>query len=250
MQDLADRLDRLDLSLFSHAPSQSTDGDKQSWLAVQRAIRAEGYSYLEIGSYLGGSIQQHVVDPLCQSIASIDNRPLKAPDSRGSVEYHNNSTELMLKYLNAINSDGTKKIKTFECNAAKMNVRDLPMRADYCFIDGEHTNSAVASDFAFCLQASAPNAAICLHDARIIHPAIRKILSELGSSGVKFSAGRLAGDTFGIFLGNCKAASDPFIQKYLGNSETFFRHMRIRHAIKAIMPRQIHSAMKALFPAP
>ena len=42
-----------------------------SWLAVQRAMRRNGYSYLEIGSYLGGSLQQHLSgDPLPPRVAA------------------------------------------------------------------------------------------------------------------------------------------------------------------------------------
>ena len=59
------RIERLDLSLFDSVPTQSTAGDRLSWLALQRAVRGAtpGYTYLEIGSYNGGSIQQHLLDP-------------------------------------------------------------------------------------------------------------------------------------------------------------------------------------------
>lgn len=70
-------LNDLDLELFAVIPSQSTDDDKRSLLAVQRRTRelAGNYSYLEIGSYLGGSIQPHLLDSKCKSIWSIDKRP-------------------------------------------------------------------------------------------------------------------------------------------------------------------------------
>ena len=81
MNAFAARLDTLDTSLFAHIRSQSTDDDKRTWLALQRAVRRlKGpYSYLEIGSYLGGSIQPYLVDPLCRRIYSIDRRPLERP---------------------------------------------------------------------------------------------------------------------------------------------------------------------------
>ena len=78
----------LDLGLFEKISSQSSDDDKQSLLACQLATRelAGAYHYLEIGSYLGGSIQPHLLDRHCAKIYSIDKRPLNQPDERG-VDY-------------------------------------------------------------------------------------------------------------------------------------------------------------------
>src|SRR4051794_16482548 len=93
------RLERLDLSLFEAIPSESYPGDRRSWLALQHAVRRApaGYTYLEIGSHLGGSLQQHLVDPRCRRIFSIDKRPLVQPDDRGVVwHYDGNSTARML----------------------------------------------------------------------------------------------------------------------------------------------------------
>ena len=60
-----ERIEQLDLSLFSHVASQTTVEDQRSLLAIQAAIRRSfpAYVYLEIGSHKGGSIQPHVVDP-------------------------------------------------------------------------------------------------------------------------------------------------------------------------------------------
>lgn len=252
MQDqLNSRLARLDLSLLSTIPTQSVDDDRRSWLAVQRSIRADGYHYLEIGSYLGGSVQQHLVDPQCLSIVSIDNRPFDPPDARNHpVEYDDNSTEGMLARLRVIDAGALAKITTFECDASKIDPAKLPAPPDFCFIDGEHTQEAVISDFNFCLKVCSPDAAICLHDARIIHPGIKSILSSLEIGNIKFSAGRLPGDTFGIFLRNCPVVQDPFIRPHLGDASPFFRHMRARHFFKALLPRGAHSAIRRIFPAP
>ena len=68
----------LDLELFNKIHSSTTAGDKRSLLAVQNAIRAlkRPYTYLEIGSHLGGTIQPHLLDPRCSKIYSIDKRRL------------------------------------------------------------------------------------------------------------------------------------------------------------------------------
>src|SRR5262249_2545195 len=99
------RLEALDLSLFQAIPSQSSAEDRRAWLAVQRSVRrSSGYTYLEIGSYQGGSIQQHLVDPLCRRIISIDKRPLiPIPDDRGQyVEYKVVSTAQMMDDLRKV----------------------------------------------------------------------------------------------------------------------------------------------------
>ena len=95
----------LDLKLFEKIESQSTEPDKQSLLALQSAVRElrPGYRYLEIGSYLGGSIQPHLLDDKCGHIYSLDKRPLQQPDARGfDYRYLNNSTERMLENLRSV----------------------------------------------------------------------------------------------------------------------------------------------------
>src|SRR5436309_9076337 len=95
MADFDNAIAALDLSLFEKIESQSTDEDKRSLLACQSAVRdlRPEYTYLEIGSYLGGSIQPHLVDERCKRIVSIDKRPPRQPDARGvDYEYLNNST--------------------------------------------------------------------------------------------------------------------------------------------------------------
>src|SRR5215207_9651998 len=99
MQDFESAIKDLDLKLFSRIPSQSSDSDKRSLLAIQAAVRElrETYVYLEIGSYLGGRIQPYLPDDRCSKIYSIDKRPSVQEDARGlSFYYANNSTERMM----------------------------------------------------------------------------------------------------------------------------------------------------------
>ena len=52
--DIATRIESLDVNLFTAISSQSNDGDRRAWLAVQRSLRLQSkYVYLEIGSHLG-----------------------------------------------------------------------------------------------------------------------------------------------------------------------------------------------------
>jgi hypothetical protein len=245
------RLDRLDLSLFSSIPTQSSDDDRKSWLAVQRAIRRGGYTYLEIGSYLGGSLQQHYVDPLCNGIISIDNRPAIAPDERDyTISYHGNSTEDMLVNLRGINEALVCKVITFETDASTIDISKIPAAPSFCFIDGEHTKTAVANDFEFCLRVCDRDAAICLHDSRIIYRGIVEILASLNRRQIVHNALRLPGDTFAIFLNDCPAFSDPYIRTHSSHSARFLRRMQLRHLLKSSTPKWMHRTARAVFPPP
>ncbi|MGE3467671.1 MAG: class I SAM-dependent methyltransferase, partial [Pyrinomonadaceae bacterium] len=159
-------LNELDLRLFERIPSQSTDDDKLSLLALQLAVREKAgeYVYLEIGSYLGGSIQPHLLDPKCRRIYSIDKRPASQPDARGfEWKYNNNSTKRMLDMLKGV-SDATEKIVTIDGDTRNA-LKKADEKVDLCFIDGEHTDAAVVSDFRFCLEAVKGRGVIVFHDS-------------------------------------------------------------------------------------
>ena len=77
-------LKNLDTSVFEGIPSQTSDDDRKSLLALQAGVRSrrKTYTYLEIGSFLGGSLQPHLLDRSCERIYSIDKRCVVAPDDR------------------------------------------------------------------------------------------------------------------------------------------------------------------------
>src|SRR5215210_9559817 len=113
MHSFEKQISNLDLKLFEKINSQSTDDDKKSLLACQFAVRElkPDYNYLEIGSYLGGSIQPHLLDEKCAKIYSIDKRPKQQPDQRGiDYVYQNNSTARMLEQLRQVDSDKIEKV--------------------------------------------------------------------------------------------------------------------------------------------
>ena len=153
-----ERILQLDLSLFNGIPSQSSRDDRISWLAVQRAVRASGcYVYLEIGSYLGGSLQQHVLDPKCIKIISIDKRRVIHPDNRGDIAYEKNSQDQMLRALEALDSRQSLKLRCYDADVRDLDLGLFQSDADFCFIDGEHTDAAVAADFEFCMGLCKPD---------------------------------------------------------------------------------------------
>lgn len=166
-------------------------------------MRGSGdYTYLEIGSHLGGTIQPHYVDPRCKLIYSIDKRPALQPDERGrNFEYAANSTAKMLTNLNTVFPFvSTEKLTTFDCDACEVDPVKIAEKPNICFIDGEHTNTAVCSDFNFCLKVCHPNAIIAFHDTYLVFKGIEEIKNYLRSKSIKFQGSMLAGCTYAILL--------------------------------------------------
>lgn len=203
--DFEDRLRALDITLFDAIPSQSTGADRRSLLAAHHAVRARfgTYVYLEIGSHLGGSLQSHVMDPACVRIYSIDRRPASQPDARGThVDYEGNSTARMLANLAAVDPVGVKKIAACEADASTLSPALFVPAPHLCFIDGEHTDPAFLSDFAFCRRVLSDRGLIVCHDGLVIYHGIRQALESLAREGVSFDACPLPDAHFAIDLGS------------------------------------------------
>jgi hypothetical protein len=169
-----------DPSVFDTIETQMGEGDKRSLLSVQEAIRRRPYTYLEIGSHLGGSLQPFVVDSRCRAIVSIDPRPTVQPDERwvDGYEYPDNSTQRMLDRLDSVPGGDLTKIRTIEASTA--DISPAGITADLCFIDGEHTNRAALRDAEFC-QACSP--VILFHDRTIVARAIDEFLRRTRGIG-------------------------------------------------------------------
>jgi hypothetical protein len=198
------RIEQLDLSLFEAVYSGTTVDDRRSMLAIQSAVAARlgSFTYLEIGSDLGGSIQPYLLDERCARIISIDKRPEIQPDERGSnVRYPKNSTERMLQNLRGIQGSNVDKIKTFDADSSELNATQLPVRPDLCFIDGEHTNAAAARDYKFCESVIAERGVIYFHDAHIVFQALDGIVEHLKATGRPFVAYNLPTAIFVIDFG-------------------------------------------------
>ncbi len=221
MSDFEKAIADLDLDLFSKIDSQSTENDKRSFLALQLAVRKlrPGYSYLEIGSYLGGSIQPHLLDDACARIISIDKPPEKQPDARGfDYTYLNNSTERMLEKLRTVAEDKMEKLVTIDGDSRSIKPSEIDEKIDLCFIDGEHTDEAVLSDFQFCLGVLKPDGCIAFHDAQITYNGIATCIDHLEKAGIKFNAYCLPSIVFVIEIGDFPMHNEPAILDRLVNN--------------------------------
>lgn len=220
MTDFETAISELDLRLFGKIASQSTDHDKQSLLAVELAVRelTPDYNYLEIGSHLGGSIQPHLLDPKCKRIYSLDKRPLKQPDERGyDWIYQNNSTARMIELLKEVSND-VSKITTIDGDTKTIDSREISDKINLCFIDGEHTDTTVVSDFKFCLDVLETNGAVVFHDAQITYNGIAACIEHLKESNVNFTAYVLPNIVFVIEIGEFALHKNAEIAERLKNN--------------------------------
>jgi len=204
MFEFDNAITELDLRLFQTIESQSTDLDKQSLLACELAVReiAPNYNYLEIGSHLGGSIQPHLLDPRCRQIYSIDKRPPSQPDARGfDFVYENNSTRRMMELLSRV-AENTEKITTIDGDTKTISPDSIRDRIQLCFVDGEHTDEAVVTDFNFCLRVLDEGGAIVFHDAQITYNGIAECLRTLEEKNIEFRAYVLPHIVFVVEIGD------------------------------------------------
>jgi hypothetical protein len=197
------RIEGLDATLFSQIMSQTTNADQKSLLAVQACTRAasDTYVYLEIGSYLGGSIQPHLLDAKCRKIYSIDKRQIISKDERvDDSNYPGNSLARMLSLLTTLDPQNIAKIECLEGDTQSISGSLISEAPNLCFIDGEHTPSAVVRDFDFCSRICATGATIVFHDAQTVFRGLRSVISKLKKSRRKFSALALSDMVYSISL--------------------------------------------------
>jgi len=107
----------------------------------------------------------------------------------------------MLANLAAAGGD-THRVVCHEQTAARLNPDGFGPAPHLCFIDGEHTDTAVMADFAFCQRVVAPGGLIVFHDAHIIYNALGTIVASLDRAGTVYRACPLPDTLFAIELGD------------------------------------------------
>lgn len=213
-----ERIANLDLRLFEYIESQTTDFDKRSLLACQLAVRdlKGDYTYLEIGSYLGGSLQPYLVDPRCKGIYSIDKRPPLQADERGmDYKYENNSTQRMLDNLRPIYAPGLDKLTCIDDDGSNIDAERIKPKPQICFIDGEHTDEACFRDFRFCLDVLDQPGVLVFHDAPIVYNGLSRIVKHLRDQRIRFHAYILPETVFVIEINDFAIHKHPVIQGLL-----------------------------------
>ena len=175
-----DRVNQIDESLVDHIKTGGTsEADRRSLLALHAALAARGdFSYLKVGSYHGASMQSFIADPRCRTIVSMDRRDESSPDERSEpAHYAENTTARMLEHLSEVPGANLAKLTAIEATTADVDPAEL--NADFCFIDAEHTDTAVLQDAHFCLQAVRGRGVIVFHDRTLVPHGIHRFLRGL-----------------------------------------------------------------------
>ncbi|MFP4281795.1 MAG: class I SAM-dependent methyltransferase, partial [Opitutales bacterium] len=186
--DFNARIEALDTSLFAPLPSQTTQDDRRALLAVQRSLRRRGpFTYLEVGSHLGGSLQTFLRDPQCRRLISIDPRPGAQPDERfagRAYVYAGNSTARMQALLARLAPEAMPKLTCHETDFEGYCAAQAPPSADLVLLDGEHTPAAMARDLALALALQPAPRIILLHDVDALRERLAEVEAQAAAAGL------------------------------------------------------------------
>lgn len=165
--------------------TQTSDSDRQVLLTIQQLLwQLSSYTYLEIGSYLGGSLTPFLSDVRCEKILSIDRREQQQPDERGArYDYTGITNHIMLQNLQN-HGYNTDKLEVFDGSIDQYTDHDT--KYDFVFIDGEHTDLACFRDFVYAEKLLKNDCIVAFHDTGIIYKAIRIINQLLVAKQIKF----------------------------------------------------------------
>lgn len=212
---------KIDIENF-HIPSQTNKEDKTSLEALRFFIEIEcdNYIYLETGSYLGGTLMPYLLSSKCSSVISVDKRVDYQADERRNEGYNYDgiSVETMLdKVLPKLKPEQALKLITITGDLSEINIESFKNRfSELCkiiFIDAEHTNEAVFSDFLSALKLINQDGLIVFHDSWIISSGLKNILSYLEYQHKKYYFIPMLGSVSALFLG--KYAESDFIPTVL-----------------------------------
>jgi hypothetical protein len=180
------------------------------------AARSGQFAYLEIGSYLGGSLQVMIRDPRCHCIMSIDPRLAEAPGKDSVVKYDHNSTAHMRELLARVPGADLDKLVTLDKRAEDVTQDELPTRPNLCFVDGEHTDEAVLRDAELCASAIRGNGVIAFHDYAFVRSGIHAFVRDHWHD-ISTALG-IAGIVFAVEMGDDRVLRSPVIDRAVGSS--------------------------------
>jgi hypothetical protein len=207
-------------------PSETQLGDKRMLLACQNIVRRinQSYVYVEIGSYMGGTLVPHLLDARCSLVISIDKRPEQQPDERAvTFDYTRSSTALMLERLEScLPFSALLKLETHDCDAIALPDKVYVTKFNLAFIDGEHTNRAAFQDFLSLWRFAAEDCVIVFHDANLITDALANVEAFLRYQGVKFESLVLPDVVFAVFIGKYARLANP-LARHAADKEGFMR---------------------------
>ena len=164
--------------------------------AAQMLADIKPYHYLEIGSWMGGSLQYHLINDRCVSALSVDTRSRDKIRDEREIDYaYSATTQDMLDTLQR-NGVSTNRLT---CVDGSIDDVSTEIKFDLVFIDGEHTHQAAFHDAVTSLGLCAESALILFHDAWIVHEGIDRFLQHLQQQNIPFQAHKVKGsDIMGV----------------------------------------------------
>lgn len=242
----------IDISAFK-APTQTSDGDRVA-LETIRAFVSEvvgSYNYLELGSFLGGTLLPHLTSAHCARILSIDKRASFQPDERraSGYSYTGVTTANLIEELRKHLPDESclDKLETLDGVIEDIDVKATQEKYSsgfqLCFIDAEHTNEAVFSDFLHTLRLSGPDTIVMLHDSWMLGSGIMNIICYLRFIGTPFYFRRVEDSVTAFFLGQY---SDPRRLPRAIQDTAFIQEDYFKEANKALWDSRSKQMLRAL----
>ena len=180
--------------------SQTSNNDKKIILKIINFLKKnkkKKFKYLEIGSFLGGSLTPYLLENSCELIVSIDKRNQKQDDERSEEwSYERVSEAHMIKKLKEHNLK-IDKLRTFNGDVKDFKTK---MKFDLVFIDGIHTDINTFSDFLITHNKVNKDSIIMFHDSSIIFKSISMINLLLKNRKYKFKLIKFKGSEITSFF--------------------------------------------------
>ena len=224
------RIQTRDVSIFNILTAMTSE-DRRSFLDVQNVVRDfdQQYSYLEVGSELGGSLIAPLIDSRCRTAISIDIRTPNSPDERGkAAEYAGNSTKSMIEGLRSAGATSAdlSKLRTFDSDASAVTLAAAGGRCRFAFIDAEHTNRAVFRDFLSVRKLMFDDAVVAFHDADIVFDGLLNVEEVLRDEGVVFTSFYFPDRLFALAFGRLATEMANACRHRALNHERFLAQSR------------------------
>lgn len=205
------KMSSIDISIFK-VPTQTSYEDRVALETIRSFLSAKvpSYNYLELGSYRGGTLLPHLTSTNCNRILSVDRRVSFQPDERRAkgYSYEGITTSSLIKELRRHVDDPEcfRKLETYDGIIDDLNPqiiqKQYPEGFHLCFLDAEHTNEAVFSDFIYTYRLAASDSVIMLHDSWMIGSGIKNIIFYLQFIKVPFYFRQIKDTVTAFFLGS------------------------------------------------
>ena len=228
----------MDLSKEFPIESQTSLNDKVVLLKIRDILqRNPSYNYLEIGSFLGGSLTPFLQDEKCERVLSIDERGRAQPDERGALyDYAGITHQTMIDNLHGVGLN-TQKLTTFDGSIDDFT--EVAEKYDFAFIDGEHTDFACFRDFIHCERLLKQDHIVAFHDSTFIYKSLKIIIELLKAKEHTFKFIKVIDAEVSVILSGSYCdldesqyfAAEPDLEDFFRRSEDKLLMLAIQHRI-------------------